>query len=867
MFLNKFLRMRLLCAAALAFASASALAAPFDGTIDVLQIDYRDRSERQHYLLQDNGERIRLSFPAGVPSNLQSGKRIHIEGDLLAPAAGSTQKTIKVKTLSVLVTAAHDGSHDVVDGTAHAVDTRTVGVFIINSTNAANVSTKSALTTSIFTGSQSSKLYFETSSYNQLTLKGDMDNDGSPDIFGPITVPAAAMSSCDVYAIASAAQSAVSATGVDLSKYRHRVFALPTDAPCGWGGLGNVGCGASCSTWVIGTGASLISHELGHNFGMHHAATDVANDGVIDAEYGDRTDVMGNGYGTSNAPHRIQMNWTAIDPAMVKTVSTSQTVNLASIDELPNPAASAVRIIKIAKPDTTAQYFLALRTAPSPFGVGSTHNNRVSLHTHKGAGQTLFIRSLGTGESYTDEANKITFTVVASAAQGATVYIAFNGTSCTRATPTLTLTPSSASSAPSRSVAVSAQVRNNDSATCPATTFVLGQTLPSGVTASLTPTQLSIAPGAAAPVTWNLSTSATIAAGNYSPVLKVLADATHAQAQATFALQVVVTDTTAPTAPSSLAAVPAHNQVTLSWQAASDAQSGVASYRVLRNGVQIATSTGPAYTDTTVAASTSYRYAVVAVNGVGLTTPSAEITVTTPAAPVVTGPVCFYEHVDYQGASLCVSPSGGSFALNWQRKVSSVRVPAGYTASLTAGLDQTGKRLTLARDTRSLVPLQFNDLALSFTVARKVSNGLSNGAVYRLVAAHSGMVADVNGASTVAGAALIQWPSWGGDNQKFRVDARSDYQVRLISVKSGMCASPKSGLMTPGTALTQEVCDLVVLRYWYLRPLGNQQFELINARTGQCAEVQGASLSNGAVMQQNFCTNAPSQIWRAEAVQ
>lgn len=869
MFLKNITRIKYVCAAAFLLVGANALAASFDGTIDVLQIDYRDHSERQHYLLQDNGERIRLSFPQGIPTDLQSGKRIQIEGELLAPAAGSTQKTIKVNSLSTLKTAAHDGPHDiVVGGTAPAQDTRSVGVFIINSTNPANVSSKSALASSIFTGSQSSKLYFEASSYNQLTLKGDIDNDGSPDIFGPITVPAAAMSSCDVYAIASAAQDAVKANGIDLTKYRHRVYALPTDAPCGWAGLGNVGCGTSCSAWVIGTGASVLSHELGHNMGMMHASTDANNDGVIDAEYGDRTDVMGNGYGQSNAPHRVERNWTAIDPAMVKTVTTSQTVTLDTLDEIPNPAAPAVRIIKIAKPDTAAEYFLALRTAPAPFGVGTADNNRVSLHTHKGNAQTLFIRSLGTGDTFTDAVNKISITVVSTAAQGATVYIAFDGGNCTRATPTLTLMPASATSAPNRSIAVSAQLLNNDSVGCTASTFVLDQTLPTGISASMTPAQLTVAPGFTANASWKLTTAANLPAGTYWPVLRVLANTDHAQTKARFTLENVVADTTAPSAPSGLVAVPAYNQVALSWNAATDAESGVASYNILRNGLLIGNSTGLSYTDTTVAASTSYRYSIVAVNGVGLSTSSPEIPVSTPAAPVVvTGPVCFYENVDYQGASLCLNLGGGSLPLNWQRKVSSIRVAAGYIASVTDGLNETGRRLTLARDTRSLIPLQFNDQVLSFNVSRKVSNGLTNGGLYKLVASHSGLVANVLDASTTAGAALIQWPSWGGDNQKFRVDARSDYQVRLINLKSGMCVSPKSGIMTPATALTQETCDLVVLRYWYLRPLGNQQFELINARTGQCAEVQNAALSNGAVIQQNFCTNAPSQIWKVEAAQ
>jgi len=87
-----------------------------------------------------------------------------------------------------------------------------------------------------------------------------------------------------------------------------------------------------------------------------------------------------------------------------------------------------------------------------------------------------------------------------------------------------------------------------------------------------------------------------------------------------------------PGAPSGLVATAATEplRVELSWSAAND-ETGVTSYRVHRNGTHVATTTGTTWTNTSVAAATTYTYAVRALDDAGnMGDASATATVTTP---------------------------------------------------------------------------------------------------------------------------------------------------------------------------------------------------------------------------------------------
>jgi hypothetical protein len=94
------------------------------------------------------------------------------------------------------------------------------------------------------------------------------------------------------------------------------------------------------------------------------------------------------------------------------------------------------------------------------------------------------------------------------------------------------------------------------------------------------------------------------------------------------------TDTAAPTKPGTPTVTNNQaNQVSLSWTASTDSGgSGLAGYKVYRNGTQLGSNlaTGNTYTDSTVQANTTYSYTVAAVDGAGNTSAqSSAVSVTT----------------------------------------------------------------------------------------------------------------------------------------------------------------------------------------------------------------------------------------------
>jgi fibronectin type 3 domain-containing protein len=106
---------------------------------------------------------------------------------------------------------------------------------------------------------------------------------------------------------------------------------------------------------------------------------------------------------------------------------------------------------------------------------------------------------------------------------------------------------------------------------------------------------------------------------------------------------------TLPTAPVGLAAVGASGQISLSWTAVN----GATGYRVYRDGVQIASSASPTFTDTGLDNGTPYGYAVLATNLAGWSPKSVEVVATpnevAPGAPT----------------GLVAAPGDGTVTLAW----------------------------------------------------------------------------------------------------------------------------------------------------------------------------------------------------------
>jgi chitodextrinase len=82
---------------------------------------------------------------------------------------------------------------------------------------------------------------------------------------------------------------------------------------------------------------------------------------------------------------------------------------------------------------------------------------------------------------------------------------------------------------------------------------------------------------------------------------------------------VTTLDDTPPTTPLDLVAVAVGSgRIDLTWSASEDAQSGVAGYRVYRDGTEIGTAAAAAYQDEGLSSATTYEYRVSAANGDGL---------------------------------------------------------------------------------------------------------------------------------------------------------------------------------------------------------------------------------------------------------
>jgi chitodextrinase len=194
-----------------------------------------------------------------------------------------------------------------------------------------------------------------------------------------------------------------------------------------------------------------------------------------------------------------------------------------------------------------------------------------------------------------------------------------------------------------------------------------GVTIASPATPMYTDSNLSASTG------YSYTVSAVDAAGNAS-----------SETLPTFVTTAAPPDTTAPSAPSTVTATAATaDKVLLSWTAATD-NVGIDHYSIVRDGTTLVPSQSElSFTDTTVAASTTYNYAVVAWDAAGNASVAATATATTLAPPDISPPTV---------------PTGLTATANSQSKV---------TLSWKASTDNVGvDHYSLNRDGTNIVASQ-----------------------------------------------------------------------------------------------------------------------------------------------------------------
>lgn len=186
-----------------------------------------------------------------------------------------------------------------------------------------------------------------------------------------------------------------------------------------------------------------------------------------------------------------------------------------------------------------------------------------------------------------------------------------------QAAPSLSLSPSSQTAMSGSKVTYTVNLTNRDGAGCAATAFTLLPTVPAGWIASLTSSTLTLSPGATGQASYFVTSPGSASSGTYGVWANVSDGGTTVHDATTSGSYIIpARDTVAPSVPGSLTAAVKRRQVALSWQPATD-NTGVAGYRVWRNGAVIATTTATSWTDQTVTTAVPYAYAVVAFDAAG----------------------------------------------------------------------------------------------------------------------------------------------------------------------------------------------------------------------------------------------------------
>ncbi|MDO8668934.1 MAG: Ig-like domain-containing protein [Candidatus Buchananbacteria bacterium] len=449
------------------------------GQLDVIQLDdFQKNKSEVKYFLKDkiSGKRFELHVPKKQAERLSSADSASLDGYVLGP------EELLVENIA---------SSAVTTNAITAIERK--ALFILVNFQDKNTSmTADKIDTAVYGSTNSVDGLYREMSFGQLGFKRDTDGNGSVDVVGPFKIAASSTDSCAYNTWGDQAINLAVASGVNTGLYQHLVFILPGNS-CGWGGIANVGCATTCKAWIASASAGIIGHELGHNLGMRHAGTDTNNDGVVDKEYGDSSDLMGNGsvgLRQYNGAHKNQMTWFNLFPGKVQTITASGTFRLSPTEQDPGVAIYP-QVIKIAIPGTSEYYYLSYRTAVGYDSLLTTKapSNLTGVNIHRytgGSVVTRYIKTLSNGTSFDDPAMPLQITQTATSTDPINPYVEFTANmaqvACIKANPTVTLSPTSATIETNKTQSFNLTVKNNDSNTCPPVDYTVTPLLPSGFT-------------------------------------------------------------------------------------------------------------------------------------------------------------------------------------------------------------------------------------------------------------------------------------------------------------------------------------------------------------------------------------------------
>jgi M6 family metalloprotease-like protein len=512
------------------------------GQIEIVHQDFPDGHGKFVYTLkQSDGTRVPLQFVKHPPTHLLTGDHVRATGQrsggslILYSGGTNVNKTGGGGTTG-------GGTTTSSIPVPNTFGSQSVLVILVNfQDDAIQPFTVNTVQNAFFGTSNN---FFMENSYKQTSLTGSA--------VGWYTIPDS-ITTCNTAQMATDAQNAAVAAGVNLSNYTRYVYVFPFDNACAFAGSSTVG-GKPSESWINGyPDIHTVNHELGHAFGLWHSHS--LNCGTSAAicsnatsiEYGDLMDTMGTTADWSpdyNAFQKERLGWLSYGASpSIQTVTTSGTYTINPY-ELAGPGPNALKVLQSSDPTTGAKtwYYLEARqpigfdafiTNSFPFIQTVTNGVLFHLGTDGNSNSSELIditpatptyqqwwdMSLGMGQTYQDSTAGVTFMPTAVDSTGATVQITMNGngSSCTPANPSVSILPSQSLSVTSGTpVNFTVAVTDNDSSGCSASTFNLAGALPSGWTGAWSAAGVSLSPGKSGSATLTVTSPTGTADGSYN---------------------------------------------------------------------------------------------------------------------------------------------------------------------------------------------------------------------------------------------------------------------------------------------------------------------------------------------------------------
>jgi hypothetical protein len=445
-----------------------------EGELEILNKDFKDHAEVSYTLKTTDGKRIAMRFAKQPPTHLLTGDHIQAEGDL-------SNNTLVLYSGSNVKTGGNGGTTSTSSSTGplpYTFGAQYTLVVLVNFQDDAVQPYTISDAQAMYSGSVND--FFAENSYGQASIV--------PTVVGWYTIPDS-VTTCNLSQIATDAQNAAVAAGTNLSNYTRYVYMFPQNNACGFAGSSYVG-GNPSQSWINGSSLTIdvLNHELGHSFGLWHShsldcgtSATICSSGTV-VEYGDRLDVMGTSQTASpdyNAFQKERLGWlnSGALPA-ITTVTSSGTYTITSYENGSGP--NALKVLKSTDPTTGSKtwYYLEARQAvgfdafltnPVYYSQNETSGILFHIGTDNDGNSSKLLdmtpststtsgwwdASLVTGQSFTDSAGGVVFTVMSVSGSSATVQILVNGSSAAAGTLTTTITTNQTSYLPGQTVLLS----------------------------------------------------------------------------------------------------------------------------------------------------------------------------------------------------------------------------------------------------------------------------------------------------------------------------------------------------------------------------------------------------------------------------